>query len=119
MAKNQYKCDCKVLHADMIEASKEQMLREKQLSKVHNFCNVIGNRTRLKILWSLKGTNLCVCDIANILSMTKSAISHQLKILRDSNLVKTEKKGKEIFYSLFDEHIKVILNMIAIHVMES
>jgi ArsR family transcriptional regulator len=119
MAKNQFVCDCKTIHEEDVQNVKDHMLGRRQLAKVHKFCDCIGNDTRLKILWALKTSALCVCDLANVLSMTKSATSHQLKILKDASLITCEKKGKEVLYSLADDHIKIILDMVAIHVMES
>ena len=119
MAKNQFICDCKIIHPEDVENTKDHMLGKRQLAKIDKFCDCISNATRFKILWALKTNSLCVCDIANILSMTKSATSHQLKILKDANIITSEKKGKEVLYSLADDHIKIILDMVAIHVMES
>ena len=119
MAKNQFVCDCKIIHPEDVESVKDQMLGRRQLAKVNKFCDCISNDTRFKILWALKSNSLCVCDIANVLSMTKSATSHQLKILKDANIIISEKKGKEVLYSIADDHIKIILDMVAIHVMES
>jgi len=79
---------------------------------------VFGDSTRIRILYSLIDKELCVADIAQNLDMTQSAISHQLKILRQSSLVKTRRDGKSIFYSLADEHVRVIIDMGKEHIEE-
>ena len=85
------------------------------LSKV--LYKVFGDSTRTKILTALFESEMCVCDIGKLLGMTKSAISHQLRILRQSKLVKARKSGKEVFYSLADKHVKIIFKMAIEHVL--
>ncbi|MBQ6568773.1 MAG: helix-turn-helix transcriptional regulator [Clostridia bacterium] len=79
---------------------------------------VFGDSTRVKILWALDESELCVCDIAAALGMTKSAVSHQLRFLRDADLVKNRREGKSIFYSLADDHVKQIFEMAVEHIYE-
>ena len=79
---------------------------------------VFGDSTRLHILAALNCSEMCVCDLAVLMDMTKSAVSHQLKILRDNNLVKYRKEGKHSYYSLADDHVKYILNIAMDHVNE-
>lgn len=88
------------------------------LSDLSDFFKVIGDGTRIKILWALDENEMCVCDLANLLNMTKSAVSHQLRALRDNNLVKFRKSGKEVFYSLADNHVKEIFEQGMIHIKE-
>ncbi len=94
------------------------MPTSENLFDVTELFKTLGDETRTKILSVLANGNLCVCDIANLLKMTKSAISHQLKILKLARLVKSEKKGKEVFYALDDDHIFKIYQMALEHVME-
>ena len=82
------------------------------------FFKVFADSTRMKILWALHESELCVCDIAVVLDMTKSAVSHQLKYLRDANLVKFRKEGKIVYYSLSDNHVKKIFEMALEHLEE-
>ena len=82
------------------------------------FYKIFGDQTRLKILDALTNKPLCVNEISELLDMNQSAISHQLKNLRASNLVRTEKVGKNVYYIISDDHIKVILNYGIEHIME-
>lgn len=82
---------------------------EDELFDLSDFFKVLGDSTRVKIMWALDESEMCVCDLAVLLNMTKSAISHQLKLLRTANLVKYRKEGKVVFYSLSDNHVKDIL----------
>jgi ArsR family transcriptional regulator len=79
---------------------------------------VFGDSTRIKILWALDEDEMCVCDIAYLLNMTQSAISHQLRVLKQAHLVKSRREGKVVYYSLADEHVKLILDQGLIHITE-
>ena len=85
---------------------------------VADFFKIFGDSTRFKILYALDKEKLCVCDISALLKMSTSAVSHQLRVLRDSNLVKTERDGKIIYYSLADEHVKQIIECGMDHILE-
>ncbi|MBH1940237.1 helix-turn-helix transcriptional regulator [Mobilitalea sibirica] len=111
-------CDCDVIHADVVEDVKEYMPEEELLYDLADFFKVFGDSTRIKILWALDRSEMCVCDLAVLLNMTKSAISHQLKTLRQEKLVKSRRDGKIIFYSLLDEHVKNILEIGLEHIQE-
>lgn len=111
-------CDCEIIHKEKVEEALENMLEEETLLCMADFFKVFADSTRIKIINLLEGTKLCVCDISAGLRMTKSAISHQLKNLREMNLVKTERLGKEVWYSLADEHIKKVFDISSEHVME-
>ncbi len=110
--------DCEVLHEDIIENVKNQMLKEDVLFDVSDFFKILGDSTRAKIMWALDKSEMCVCDLAVLLGMTKSAISHQLKTLREANLVKNRKDGKMVIYSLDDDHVKDIFEKALNHVLE-
>jgi len=110
--------DCEIVYRDKIKKALNEMLLEKHLLKMTEFFKVLGDETRLKILNMLENNPLCVCAISAGLDMTKSAISHQLKKLREMNLVKTEKIGKEVWYSLADDHVKKVFDISAEHIME-
>ena len=115
--KNQICQEC-VLHSDNIEYVKHNIENEETILEVSDLFKVFADSTRLKILSALFLKELCVCDISNLLNMSLSAISHQLKILRQSKLVKFKKVGKEVFYSLADNHVYQILNMAIEHIKE-
>jgi DNA-binding transcriptional ArsR family regulator len=107
-----------VIHNDAVVKSKKHMLDDEVLLDLADFFKMFSDSTRVKIINSLLHTELCVCDIAFILGMTKSAISHQLHSLRASKLVKSRRDGKVIFYSLDDSHIKTIISKGIEHVSE-
>lgn len=118
MIKNEVICDCDVIHADVVEKVKKNMPREDELYDLSDFFKVLGDSTRVKILWALDESEMCVCDLAVLLNMTKSAISHQLSSLKQANLVKSRKEGKVVFYSLSDDHIKEIYEKGLEHIRE-
>lgn len=110
--------ECDVLHEDIVQNVKKQMLDEDILFDVSDFFKILGDSTRAKIMWALDKSDMCVCDLATLLGMTKSAISHQLRTLRDSKLVKFKKEGKTVIYSLADNHVKDIFEKALEHVLE-
>ena len=101
-------CDCEIIHEDVVRQVKGMMPPASDFSSLSNLYKTFSDPTRLKILWALHCHEMCVCDLAVLLNMTKSAISHQLKTLRDSDLVKFKKQGKVALYSLSDDHVKDI-----------
>lgn len=111
-------CDCEIIHKEKVEKALSEMLEEDTLLDISDFFKVLSDSTRIKIINLLDNNKLCVCDISAALKMTKSAISHQLKNLREMNLVKAEKVGKEVWYSLADDHIKMVFNISTEHVLE-
>lgn len=116
---NKNLCDCVCLHEHFVIEAKKSIERVQVFEKMSVFFKTFADETRLKIICALDSVDaMCVCDIAYTLQMTKSAISHQLKFLKDNKLIKSEKKGKEIFYSLADEHVKDIFEMGLCHLEE-
>ena len=111
-------CDCEVIHSDVVEEVRQTMPQDEILYDLADFFKVFGDSTRIKILWALDRSEMCVCDLAVLLNMTKSAISHQLKTLRQDKLVKHRKDGKIVYYSLKDEHVKNILEIGLEHIGE-
>lgn len=103
-------CDFYQVHDDVVKAVKEKMPDEDELYDLAEIFKVFGDSTRIKILYVLFEQEMCVCDIAQLLNMTQSAISHQLKILKQSRLVKNRREGKAVFYSLADGHVRSIIN---------
>jgi len=103
-------------NAAMVKKVREQMLEEKHLSTVSDFFKVLGDETRMKIIYALSHGELCVTDLAIALEMTQSAVSHQLKLLRMANQVKSRRDGKSIYYSLDDQHVIDILNEALTHI---
>ena len=102
-------CECHEIHTDLVERSRAGLPETTELYDLSDFFKVLGDSTRLGILFAIDGAPLCVCDIASTLGMTKSAVSHQLRILKDVGVVKCKRQGKIIFYSLRNEIINEIL----------
>jgi len=118
MKKEEFICDCDVIHAEVVEAVKKKMPEDNDLYDLSDFFKVLGDSTRSKIIWALDEHEMCVCDLAVLLGMTKSAISHQLRTLKQANLVKFRKDGKIAYYSLADDHVKIVLEQSLSHVTE-
>ncbi|MDD2534460.1 MAG: metalloregulator ArsR/SmtB family transcription factor [Eubacteriales bacterium] len=112
------RCDCEVIHQDVVNQVRSTLPSEESLYDLAELYKVFGDSTRIKILWSLDAAEMCVCDIAVLLNMTQSSISHQLRILKQAHLVKNRKEGKIVFYSLDDEHVRQILDQGMIHLTE-
>ena len=110
-------CEKECAHSEIIEKVKNEMPSESVIYDGAELFKVFGDSTRTKILTALFESEMCVCDIGKLLGMTKSAISHQLRVLRQSKLVKQRKSGKEVFYSLADNHVKTIFKMAIDHVV--
>lgn len=111
-------CDCDVIHEDVVLKVQNRMPTADKLQKLAGFFKVFGDYTRVRILWALDESEMCVCDIAYLLDMTQSAISHQLRVLKQAALVKSRREGKVVYYSLDDDHIKMILDQGFEHISE-
>lgn len=112
------RCDFIHVHEDIVKHVKQHMPEEEQLYDLADLFKIFADTTRIRILYVLLKSEMCVCDIAQLLNMTQSAISHQLRILKQMKLVKNRRDGKTIFYSLADKHIEMILNQGMEHVLE-
>jgi len=115
---NQFSCDCDVIHEDVVKRVRAAMPEAGDFYDLANLYKMFSDNTRVKILWALSCHSMCVCDLAVLLGMTKSAISHHLKNLRLSNLVKYAKQGKIVYYSLSDSHVKDIFKKGFEHIKE-
>lgn len=113
-----YRCDCKVIHEDIVELVSQRMPPEVNLYDLAELFKVFGDTTRIRILCALSESEMCVCDIAVLLNMTQSAISHQLRVLKQARLIKYRKAGKVVFYSLDDAHVRQIFEQGLNHVNE-
>jgi len=118
MADKQFKCDCEVIHQDVVERVRKGMPSKREYTEVASLYKMFADGTRVQILHALELSEMCVCDLAVLLGMTKSAVSHQLKSLRMSNLVSFRKEGQTVFYSLADSHVKDILDRGFEHINE-
>ncbi len=112
------KCDCNFIHSEIVKKVAESMPKEEHLYDLAEFFKVFGDSTRIKILCALFQDEMCVCDIASVLNMKHSAISHQLRVLKSARLVKSRRDGKVVYYSLDDNHIKMIFDQGFEHVSE-
>lgn len=111
-------CDYKHAHGALIEKLKADTPARETLNKLSDLYKVFGDETRIRILYALFESELCVCDIAQLLSLTVSAASHQLRILKQARLVDYRRSGKAVFYSLADAHVRLIIAQGIDHVSE-
>lgn len=109
---------CKHDHHALLESVLSGMPEDNILSSLADLFKLFGDATRVKILYSLFESEMCVCAISEMLNMSQSAVSHQLKILRDGNLVKNRREGKTVYYSLADDHVRSIIGQGYEHVTE-
>lgn len=112
------RCNCNIIHQDRVDYAKERLPQEETLYDLAELFKVFGDTTRIKIICALYESEMCVCDIAALLNMTQSAVSHQLRTLKNARLVKFRRQGKVVYYSLDDEHIMRIFNEGLNHVNE-
>ena len=111
---------CEFMHAhdEIVERVRKEMPGEDTLYDLTELFRIFGDSTRIRILYVLFEAEMCVCDIAQVLGMTQSAISHQLRVLKQSKLVKCRREGKTVFYALADEHVRTIIDMGMEHLCE-
>lgn len=112
-------CETTEVHEELLKIVNETMPEETELYDLAELFKVFGDSTRIRILFVLFEAEVCVCDLAHVLNMTQSAISHQLKILKQSRLVKSRREGKSIFYSLADDHVRTMIAQGREHIEEN
>lgn len=112
------RCEEQCIHPEVVESVRIQMLGNVPADELAQLFKVLGDNTRIRILDALYRSELCVCDITALLGMNQSAVSHQLRVLRDARIVKSRKQGKNVLYSLDDEHISELVRMGSEHVRE-
>jgi len=112
-------CECDDIHEEVVSKTKNNMPEDEMLYDLAELFKVFGDITRIKILYALFSDEMCVCDIANLLNMTQSAISHQLRVLKQARLVKFRKEGKTVYYSLDDIHVSQIFDCGLHHIQET
>ncbi|ABP65841.1 regulatory protein, ArsR [Caldicellulosiruptor saccharolyticus DSM 8903] len=118
MSKKLEICSCTVIHQNILEKVKKDLPDDEKLFDLSEFFKVFSDSTRVKILSALLISEMCVCDLAALLQVTQSAISHQLRLLKAFRLVKSRKEGKVVYYSLNDDHVKSILELGLLHLSE-
>ena len=105
-------------HPDILSHAREAMADEETLYDLAELFKVFGDSTRIRILYALFESEMCVCDIAELLNMTQSAISHQLRVLKQARLVRSRREGKTVFYFLADDHVRTIIGQGMEHIEE-
>lgn len=111
-------CDTEEIHEELLKIVDDTMPDETELDSLAELFKVFGDPTRIRILFVLFETEVCVCDLARALNMTQSAVSHQLRILKQSRLVKNRREGKSMFYSLADDHVRTMIAQGREHILE-
>ncbi|MCR5108608.1 MAG: metalloregulator ArsR/SmtB family transcription factor [Lachnospiraceae bacterium] len=111
-------CEVKEVHRDKVNEVCSSLPDEDELYDLAELFKVFGDSTRIRILFALLKTDICVCDLAETLNMTQSAVSHQLKILKQARLVKSRREGKQVIYFLADEHVRTIIDQGREHIEE-
>ncbi len=111
-------CESEEIHEELLKIVNETMPDETELDALADLFKVFGDPTRIRILFVLFEAEVCVCDLARALNMTQSAVSHQLRILKQSRLVKNRREGKSVFYSLADDHVRTMIAQGREHILE-
>lgn len=111
-------CNCTIIHANTVESVRKQMPSANEIFELSEFFKILGDSTRIRILSALSQSELCVCDISSLLEMTQSAVSHQLRLLKQARLVKFRRCGKIVYYSLDDTHVRDVLSVGFAHTQE-
>jgi len=112
------RCDVTEEHVNIISRVRAEMPADETLYDLAELFKIFGDSTRIRILYALFEAEMCVCDIAELLNMTQSAISHQLRLLKQSKLVKNRRDGKTVYYSLADDHVRTVINQGMDHILE-
>ncbi|MDU4018381.1 metalloregulator ArsR/SmtB family transcription factor [Finegoldia magna] len=115
---NDEKCEVTLIHEDNVKKAINTLPDDELIADLSDMFKIFGDQTRVKILMALESGEMCVCDIAAVMDMSQSAISHQLRVLKQSNIVKTRREGKVVYYSISDDHVKEIFDMAMVHVQE-
>ncbi len=115
---NDEKCEVTLIHEDNVKKTINELPDDELIADLSDMFKIFGDQTRVKILMALESGELCVCDIAAVMNMSQSAISHQLRVLKQSNIVKTRREGKVVYYSISDDHVKEIFDIAIVHVQE-
>ena len=118
MTEEEKTCLRTVIHGDIVDEVSQIMPEAGEVTRLAAFFKVFGDETRLRVLWALDRHEMCVCDLAALLGMTKSAVSHQLRLLREGDLVRTRRDGRVIFYQLSDGHVSEVFERAVEHVEE-
>lgn len=111
-------CDCRIIHEDKIKRAIKESLQPGDAENLSQTFKALGDKTRLKILWALEQQEMCVCDLAALLNITESAVSHQLRLLRTLRLVTNRREGTILYYRLADDHVSQLIQVALEHLQE-
>jgi ArsR family transcriptional regulator len=111
-------CEVKGIHVDVVEDVRKRLPNSDKLNELAYLFKLFGDGTRIGILWALSESEMCVCDLCALLNMKQSAVSHQLRNLKQSRVVRSRREGKVVYYALDDEHIRQLLDLGMVHVNE-
>ena len=112
------KCDCRIIHDDKVNEARQQALGDVAIEDLCQIFKALGDISRLKILWALEHQEMCVCDLAALLGISESGVSHQLRLLRTLRLVKNRREGTILYYRLADDHVSQLVSIALEHVQE-
>ena len=112
------KCECRIIHDDKVEEARQKALDDSLIEDLCQIFKALGDPSRLKILWALAHQEMCVCDMAVLLGITESAVSHQLRLLRTLRLVRNRREGTILYYRLADEHVSQLVRIALEHIQE-
>lgn len=113
------KCECRIIHDDKVQDARTRALDDMSIESLSQTFKALGDASRLKILWALEHQEMCVCDLAALLGITESAVSHQLRLLRTLRLVKNRREGTILYYRLVDDHVSGLVRIALEHVSET
>lgn len=116
MSETKLTCDCDAIHQDAVLRALKNRPADGELDQLSELFKILGDRTRINILQTLDQNEMCVCDLANVLNMTKSSISHQLAVLRAVHIIKSRRAGKEVYYTMDDEHVTKLYELGLAHI---
>jgi len=119
MGQEKDKCECRIIHGEKVSDARNRSLGDDLYEDLCQTFKALGDVSRLKILWALEHQEMCVCDLAALLGITESAVSHQLRLLRTLRLVKNRREGTILYYSLADDHVSQLVKVALEHVGET
>jgi ArsR family transcriptional regulator, lead/cadmium/zinc/bismuth-responsive transcriptional repressor len=112
------RCGCRIIHQQVVEEARRVSLSTDEFEKLSSIFKILADPSRLKIIFALGRREMCVCDLAAFLEITESAVSHQLRLLRNANLVKNRREGTVLYYRLVDDHVKTLTDITLAHIKE-
>lgn len=115
---NEDRCQCRIIHQEKVEAARESALSEQEVEQLSQTFKALADPSRLRILLALGEQEMCVCDLAALLAVSESAVSHQLRLLRTMNLVRNRREGTILYYRLIDDHVKILIDIALEHIRE-